>query len=158
MATSISRVEIIAGHALALVVIVLAQQALLVLTGQLAFGVDYAREPLGLVLVMAALALWVAALGLLLGMVARGEDQAVLFSLVAMFVLSALGGAWFPLEVSGPAFAAVGHLLPSAWAMDGFQNLVVRGLGLQSALLPAAVMAGYALVFMGVAVWRFRGE
>ena len=42
--------------------------------------------------------------------------------------------------------------------MDGFQNIVLRGLGLASVLLPAGVFLGYAVVFFGIAVWRFRFE
>jgi ABC-2 type transport system permease protein len=88
--------------------------------------------------------------------VARGEKQVILFSLITMFFFSALGGAWFPLEVTGETFAAAGRLLPSAWAMIGFQNIVVRGLGTSSALQPAAILLGWALLFFFLAVWRFQ--
>jgi len=47
-------------------------------------------------------------------------------------------------------------LTPSAWAMSGFQNILIRGLGLESAWLPTAILLAYALVFFTVAVWRFR--
>jgi ABC-2 type transport system permease protein len=67
-----------------------------------------------------------------------------------------LGGAWFPLEGAGKAFATIGHLTPAAWAMDGFQNILIRGLGLASAWRPAAVLLAYAAVFFALAVWRFR--
>ncbi|MCX5973455.1 MAG: ABC transporter permease [Coprothermobacterota bacterium] len=71
---------------------------------------------------------------------------------------SALGGAWFPLEVAGQTFAQIGHLMPTAWAMDGFQNIILRGLGDASALLPAGILLGVGLAFLAVAVWRFRFE
>ncbi len=105
---------------------------------------------------MTALALWATSLGLLVGAVARGEEQVILLSLIAMFVFAGLGGAWFPLEVAGQTFSAIGHLLPTAWAMDGFQNLVHRGLGLESTLVPAGVLLGCALGLFGLAAWRFR--
>ncbi|NMB89999.1 MAG: ABC transporter permease, partial [Chloroflexi bacterium] len=69
---------------------------------------------------------------------------------------SALGGAWFALEMTGKTFAAIGHFLPSAWAMDGFQNVLVRGQGLESTLLPAGIVLAYAVAFFALAVWRFR--
>jgi hypothetical protein len=49
--------------------------------------------------------------------VSRKEDQVITLSLIAMFIFAALGGAWFPLEVAGKTFAAVGHIMPTAWAM-----------------------------------------
>lgn len=71
-----------------------------------------------------------------------------------MFVLPGLGGVWLPLKVTGEAFQTVGHLLPTAWAMDGIQNIIVRGLGLGSVLLPAGIMPAYEMVLFvsGVAV------
>jgi ABC-2 type transport system permease protein len=58
----------------------------------------------------------------------------------------------------GPVTMIVGHVLPTAWAMEGFQNLVLRGLGLSAVLLPAGLLLAYAAAFFGLAVWRFRFE
>ncbi|MBS3751712.1 MAG: hypothetical protein KGY39_09440 [Anaerolineales bacterium] len=44
---------------------------------------------------------------------------------------------------------------PTAWAMDGFQNLIVRGLSFQSILMPVGILSLYTLIFFGLAVWRF---
>jgi ABC-2 type transport system permease protein len=48
--------------------------------------------------------------------------------------------------------------MPSAWAMEGFQNLILRGQGFASILMPVAVLLGYTLIFLAVAIWRFRFE
>jgi ABC-2 type transport system permease protein len=158
LTTPITRTQVIAGHVLAMFLVVFLQQVLLVAFGQLAFGVGYVREPLASFLLVVALALWVASLGLLIGAMAKGEDQVIMFSMLAMFVFSALGGAWFPLDITGKAFATIGHLMPTAWAMDGFENIIVRGLGLNSALLPAGILLAYGVAFFALAVWRFRFE
>lgn len=158
LTTSMGRAEIIAGHMLAMFAVVFVQEIILAAAGQFGFGVDYLREPLAVLLVMTALALWVSSLGLFIGVMAKGEEQVTLWSLVCMFVFSALGGAWFPLEFTGRAFSLVGHLTPGAWAMDGFQNIIVRGLGPNSIGLPAGVLLVYAAAFFGLAVWRFRFE
>jgi hypothetical protein len=86
------------------------------------------------------------------------EQQVILLSLIAIFVFSALGGAWFPLEVTGQDFATIGHLVPTGWAMDGFQNIIARGQGLASVLPPAGILLVYTVAFYGVAVWCFRVE
>jgi len=148
--------EIVAGHLLAMFTLTFLQTALLVVFGQLALGVDYLREPLGTLLISVALGLWVASMGLLIGVIAKADDQVILFSMIAMFLFSALGGTWFPLEASGGAFAAIGRLMPSAWAMNGLQNLLIRGLGLEATLLPTAILLAYATGFFLLAVWRFR--
>jgi ABC-2 type transport system permease protein len=150
--------EVIAGHVLAMFCIVFAQQLILVLVGQFVFGVDYARQPLAILLMIAVLSFWAASLGLLISALSRKEDQVITLSLIAMFVFAAMGGAWFPLEVAGKAFAAIGHIMPTAWAMDGFQNILIRGLAFESVLLPAGILILYALAFFGLAIWRFRFE
>jgi ABC-2 type transport system permease protein len=158
LTTPIHRAEVIGGHILAMFLVVFAQETILVLLGQFVFGVDYLRQPGAVLLMMIALALWAACLGLLIGAIARKEDQVIVLCLVAMFLFSAMGGAWFPLDIAGKAFSAVGHLLPSAWAMDGFQNIILRGLDFSSVLLPAGILLAYALAFFGLALWRFKFE
>lgn len=158
LSAPVTRAQVIAGHVLAMFTVTFLQGLVLVVLGQLAFKVDYLRAPAGVLVVLAALSLWVASLGLLIGAIAKTQEQVSMFSMVAMFFFAAGGGAWFPLEITGRVFSFIGHLLPSAWAMDGFQNVVLRGLGFGSALVPAAVIAGYAVLFFAVAVWRFRAD
>ena len=156
MTTSMHAWQIVAGHLLAMFAVVFIQEALLVLFGQLVLGVNYAREPLGILVVSIALGLWIAAMGLLIGVLVNNDSQVVLVSLMAMFIFSAMGGTWFMLEASSGAFATIGRLLPSAWAMNGYQNILIRGLGLGSTWHPALALLAYSLGFFGLAVWRFR--
>ena len=156
MSTSMRAWQIIAGHTLAMFAIVFGQILLLVVFGQLALGVNYAQAPLAVLLVSIALGLWVAVMGLLIGVLAKDDSQVVLYSLLAMFIFSALGGTWFPLEASSGAFAAIGKLIPSAWAMNGYQNILIRGLGISSVWTAVLVLLAYAAAFFMLAVWRFR--
>ncbi len=155
LTTSMPAWEVVAGHMLAMFVITLAQTLLLVALGQGLLGVDYLRAAGATLLIAMALGLWVACMGLFIGVLARSDDQVVLFSMMAMFIFSAMGGTWFPLEFAGQAFATIGRLLPATWAMIGLQNIVIRGQGLESVWLPISVLMAYAVVFFGLAVWRF---
>jgi ABC-2 type transport system permease protein len=148
--------EIVAGHMLAMLAVTFLQTAMLLLFGQWVLKVDYLREPLAVLLIALTLGLWISSLGLLIGVIAKEEQQVILYAMVAMFLFSALGGTWFPLESSSGAFAAIGRLMPSAWAMNGLQNILIRGLGLESVWLAVGILFVYALFFFVVAVWRFR--
>jgi ABC-2 type transport system permease protein len=150
--------QIIAGHALAMFLLTLAQELILLTFGQFALGVDYLRQPIAILLVALAMALWVVSLGMLIGAISRDDSQSLIWSLMAMFVFTGLGGAWFPLEGTGKAFQTIGRLMPSQWAMRGFQNIIVRGQGIQSVWLPVGILLVYALAFFALAVWRFRFE
>jgi ABC-2 type transport system permease protein len=156
LTTSARRVHILVGHYLAILSMIFMQFIILIAFAQVILKVDYLRVPAGTLLVATCAALCIAALGLLIGVLAKSEEQAIIFSLIPMFVFAGLGGAWVPLEVTGPAFQAIGHVSPVAWGMDGFENIVARGLGFQSVLLPAAALLGYAVFFFVLATWRFR--
>jgi ABC-type multidrug transport system permease subunit len=148
--------EIVAGHMLAMFTITFLQIAMLVVFGQLVLKVDYLREPAAVLLVSVTLGLWVASMGLLIGVLAKEEQQVIMYSMIAMFLFSAMGGTWFPLESTGGAFAAIGKAMPSAWAMTGLQNILIRGLGLESVWMPVLMLAAYAFGFFLLGVWRFR--
>jgi len=154
LTTSARRVHILLGHYLAIFSLIFGQFIVLIAFGQFILKVDYLRVPAATLLVAVCAALCISALGLLIGVLARTEEQAIAFSLIPMFVLSGLGGAWVPLEVTGATFQAIGHISPVAWAMDGFKNISVRGFGLESVLVPAAALAGYAVLFFALAAWR----
>jgi ABC-2 type transport system permease protein len=152
LTTNTRRIQILFGHYLAIFLLILIQ--FFIAFGQFVLKIDYLRVPEATLLVAFSAALCIAALGLLIGVLARTEEQAVTFSLIPMFVFSGLGGAWVPLEVTGETFAKIGHVSPVAWAMDGFKDIVIRGFGLESVLVPCAALAGYALVFFALAVWQ----
>lgn len=158
LTTPLRKAELIGGHLLSIFIMVFVQQVLLVAFGQIALGVNYLREPLAVLLIMVTLSLWIASFGLLIGTLAKKAEQVILITQAAMFSLSALGGAWFSLETTGKVFSTIGHFTPSAWAIDGFQNIVIRGLGFQSALLPAGILLAYAILFFMAALWRFRWD
>jgi len=153
LTTATSRAQILLGHYFAIVLLLLAQFLLLILFGQLVLKLDYLRQAGATLLVALATALCIGALGLLIGVLAKSEEQAIMFSLIPMFILSALGGAWVPLEITGPTFSAIGHVSPVAWALDGFENIIARGLGFSSVLIPVVALVGYAVLFFILAAW-----
>jgi ABC-2 type transport system permease protein len=156
LTTATRRVHIVLGHYLSIFLLIFVQFMILITFAQLVLKVNYMRAPAATMLMAFSAALCISALGLLIGILARTEEQAIIFSLIPMFVFAGLGGAWVPLEVTGKTFQAIGHLSPIAWGMDGFENIVARGLGFNSVMLPAMALIGYAVLFFVIAAQRFR--
>ena len=155
MTTKTARWQILAGHFLAIFVMLLMQFTILIAFGQWVLGLDYMRIPLATLLVALASTACLAALGLLIGTLAKTDEQAIIFSLIPMFVFAGLGGAWVPLEFTGEVFKTIGHLTPIAWSMDGFQNITARDLGIESVIVPSLALAGYAVLFFSIAALLF---
>jgi ABC-2 type transport system permease protein len=61
-----------------------------------------------------------------------------------------LGGCWYPLEMFSQTVQNVVKILPTTWAM--------RGQGLMAILPDAGIRLGFAVVFFGIGIWRFKYE
>jgi ABC-2 type transport system permease protein len=158
LTTSARRIHILLGHYLAIFTLIFGEFVILITFGQFVLNVNYLRVPEATFLVAFSAALCISALGLLIGVFARNEEQAVTFSIIPMFVFACLGGAWVPLEITGETFQIIGHLTPIAWAMDGFKNVIVRGFGMESVLIPSAALAAYAILFFILSAWRLNSS
>ena len=151
-----SRMQFLAGHFLAMFIMIFLQLSALILFGQLALDLPYLSQPVATLLLTVMTALFTASLGMLIGVVARTEEQVVGLSLIPMFLLSALGGAWVPLEFTPQSFQRVAFLTPVAWVMDGYKDILVRGQGLEALGTALLVLLTYTAVLLAVASWRFR--
>ena len=136
----------------------LVQMLLLVLFGALVLGLKWGASPAGLAVVLVSFGLAAVALGTMLGTFVRSEGQAGGVSLALGMSMALMGGCWYPLELFPPAARAAAQLLPTAWAMQGLNNLLLRGGGLAQVLPQAGVLLGFAAAFFAVGVWRFRYE
>lgn len=132
------------------------QAVFLVAAGRLLFGFSWGSSPLGLVLVLVPFLAAVAAFSTLLGALLATPEQASSVGWIASMILAALGGCWWPSEVMPRWLWQAAHALPTAWAMDGFHALISFGQGAEAVLLPAAVLAGFAVLFTLLGARFFR--
>jgi ABC-2 type transport system permease protein len=158
LTTSTSRFEILMGHFLAMFVTIFLQLLILILFGQLFLKLDYFGSPSAALAMITITALFTASLGLLIGSAAKNDDQVTIFSLLSMFVLAGLGGAWVPLEFTPRAFQRIAYLTPVAWVMEGFKDITIRGFGLAGISTSLLVLTAYAGIFFIAAIWRFQSE
>jgi ABC-2 type transport system permease protein len=156
LTTRVRRWELIGGKAAGMFILTFVQQIILMGVGQLVFHVDYLRDPAALLLMMVSLSLVASTLGLLLAAVLTSEQALVATTVIVSMSISALSGAWFPLEITGPVFRFVGHLLPTAWILDGLRGIIVRGFGVNDVLPAVAVALVWSAGMFVAAVWRFR--
>ena len=158
LTTTTGRVQILAGHLLTMFLMIFAQFMVLTLFGDLILGLDYYHQPWATLVMILATALFAASLGMLIATLAKNEEQVIVLTLLPMFVLSALGGAWMALELMPASMQKIGHFSPVAWIMDGFKGILIRGWGLNEVLLPAGVLLLFAAACLGFSVWKFRFE
>jgi linearmycin/streptolysin S transport system permease protein len=79
-------------------------------------------------------------------------------AIFATLIVVMLGGAWIPMFLFPQWLQKLTIVVPTRWAMDGLEAMTWRGLGLESALAPIAVLLGFAAVFSALAITRFQWE
>jgi uncharacterized phage infection (PIP) family protein YhgE len=156
--TGVSGRVVIEGKMLGMVIITFLQQLMLVLLGQIAFGVDYFNSPIALLMTMISLSVLASSVGLLISAVFRTEPPVIATTVITAQLLAVLGGAWFPLEITSPSFSRVAHFFPSAWIMDSLHGIVLKDWGVADVLAPLGIVWIWIVALFAFAVWRFRPE
>jgi ABC-2 type transport system permease protein len=122
------------------------------------FGVDIAGSVVGFIAVAIASALMAASFGLLLAAIGRTPNATRGVAILATLLMVMLGGAWVPTFLFPQWVQQVTLVIPARWAVDGLDAMTWRGVGAAGAVLPVAVLLGFALAFASLAIARFRWE
>ncbi len=136
----------------------LVQIGILIIVSGALMGVGWGQDPFALLLIILCYTFSIAGLSIMMAALARTQDQVGSLTTLIVLVMAPLGGAWWPLDIVPEWMQNFGHLFPTAWAMDGFSDIVTRGLGLTDILLEAAALLGFGIVFLIIGTWRFRYE
>ncbi len=154
-AAPVGRAPIVISKLAPFYVVNLIQIVIMFAIARLAFGLDLGFVP-ALVVVSAALALVATGLGIALAGVARSETQGTGLAVIVVLTTSALGGVMVPRFIMPEAMQQIGNITPQAWAIQGYQDVLVRGQGVGGVWLEAGVLLIFAAVFTAIGIWRFR--
>jgi ABC-2 type transport system permease protein len=158
LTTPTQKATYLIGTIIGQVAMALVQMLLLVGFGILVMRLNWGHSPAALAVMLIASTLAAAALGTTLGTFVKTEGQASGLSLMLGMVMALLGGCWYPIELFPQFVRTAVKVLPTAWAMQGMLDIVLRGQGLSAILPEAGVLLGFAAVFFVVGIWRFRYE
>lgn len=154
----ISKGTIVLGKMLGILVTGILQMVILIVAGNLLFGVSWGGAPVALGLVVVAFALAITSLGMMMAALVRTPAQINGISTLLVLSLAALGGAWWPLDIVPSWMQTVGRFSPISWAMDGFHDVITRGFGVTAVLPEVGVLLIFTLFFLFVGIGRFRYE
>lgn len=65
-------------------------------------------------------------LGLLLGTIAKTQEQSAPFGATFVVILAALGGVWVPVFVMPKVMQTLSHISPMNWGLNGFYDVFLR--------------------------------
>ena len=154
----ISRAELLAGKWEGRMVLAAIQVTAALVFGTFLFKMDWGPDLAMVILVLAVWAGFCASAGLWLGTVAKTEAQASGLGVLAANLLAALGGCWWPIEVTPEWMQLVQKAMPTGWTMDALHKLISFQAGPASVVPNVLLLVLAAVVFGVLAAKRFRYE
>lgn len=149
------KTALIVGKLLPYYLVNLIQIVLMFAIGVAFFDLRLGNTP-ALILVSLAVSAAANGLGLLVASVGRTEAQVNGLSVLLAITLSALGGMMVPVFVMPNFMKTLALFTPHAWALSGYHDVIIRGLGIRGVLPEVGVLFGFAGLFFLFGLWRFR--
>jgi ABC-2 type transport system permease protein len=97
--------------------------------------------------------------GMLLAAISTSPEAASGLATFLIMLMSAIGGAWFPISFMPAFIQQFSKLTLVYWSMEGFSGVLWSGQSFLQLLPVLGVLGGIAAAVMSLAVWRFnRGK
>ena len=157
-AAPVERWMLLLGRGASAAIIALMILAVIFLFGAVVFRIRVTGSVVGFGLVCVAFAACAASFGLLIAALGKTPQAARGLSAMAVLLMVMLGGAWVPTFVFPAWLQKVTPLLPTRWAVDGFDATLARGFTLAETMPTVLALLGFTAFFSAVAALRFRWE
>lgn len=152
------------GKVLAYLLITLVQFVLMMLAGvflmpQLGLpALDLGQNLSAIILAVVSIGMAATGLGVLLGTVFKTHQQSSTFAAVFIVILAAIGGIWIPVFVMPEILRTMSAISPLGWSMETFNNIFLRGAGVQEILPEVTALTGFfgAMLIMAYFYNKFK--
>lgn len=149
---------LIASRTVVSVAVALIQTALFLGVGRLVFGMTLRGSWLMAVPLVICGTLAFMSIGLVAGAVSKTAEGASGLANLIVLPMAFLSGSFIQLDSAPDWLVSTSRFLPLGHLNTGLSDVMVRGRGPEAALLPIAVLIGFALVFSLIAARLFRWE
>ncbi|MBL4660309.1 MAG: ABC transporter permease [Alcanivoracaceae bacterium] len=155
-ATPLTRKEIILGKWLGKWFITILQIIYGMVIGWLLFKIHWGNHLVAIVVILLLWAAFNSALAVLLGSLAQSEGQVSAISTIFSLLLAALGGCWWPIEITPQWMQKLANFLPTGWIMDALHKLMYFGGQLQEVSLHIMALLVLSLIAVSIAFSKFK--
>ncbi len=157
-AAPISRQQLIFGKWLGKWLLALCQLIYGMLVGAVLFKIHWGEHWLMVFILLAAWAACCAGLAVLMGSLSRNEGQINGIPVIVSMLLAALGGCWWPIEVTPEWMQKLAMFLPTGWVMDALHQLMYFGGELADVINHQIGLYTLALFCLWLALTKFNPE
>lgn len=123
--------------------------------GALLFGYRVRGSLIGLALMAAAFGAMASNFGLMVAALGRSPQGARSVAILVVLVMVLLGGGWIPGFLFPAWLQRITPIIPTRWAIDGFDGVLSRGYSLAEAIPTVLVLTAFGAGFGVVALLTF---
>ena len=134
----------------------LVQLMAMFIAGRFMYGIDVFGHLGNLVAVSIFAAAACSSFGMLIAALAPNAAAASGLSTLVVLVMSATGGAWFPMSFMPDFIQTIGKFTLVYWSMEGFLQVLWSERTFIELLPLLGILAGITLAVMTVAIWRLN--
>ncbi len=158
LSAPIPRGQILLGKMLARAFVCVLQTLMVYAIGAFLLNLHVGSSLLGVVLIIAVTIFAACGLGLLIASFGKTMEQIQGMTTLSLLLMGFISGCLLPRALVPPLLQKLGRLTPHTWALDAYQNLLLRNLPLSSAFLGIGVTLLFGLAFFALALRRFSYE
>ena len=147
--------EVLGSKAAAMLLVGLAQTAVLMLASQTLMGMEWG-DPLAVAVVAVVMVLAAVAFGLMVAAFCRSAAQVNLVGSGAVLILGAIGGNFIPRAIFPEIMRSISLIGPNAWSIEAFQKIVLLGGKLPDVQTEILALLGLTVVFSAAALLGLR--
>jgi ABC-2 type transport system permease protein len=150
--------SLVTGKVISRWVMGVVQMLILFAFGRIAFAVCLGKSWPALGLVIVAVSFAAASLGLLVAALAPSRDAVLPLGTIAIMAMAAVGGCWWPITIEPQWLQILAHVFPTAWAMEAFNDLMLRERRLGDILPALGALSAFGTVYLlvGIRIYRRR--
>ena len=134
------------------------QAVILFLAGKLIFGLSLGDNPLRLLCFLLIAAGTAGAIGVFVASISKSLKQANGLAMLLFMLMSALGGSWWPLELTPAFMQTAGKFTFNYWAISGIKKLILFNQPLLSVGFEMVILALVGLIFLFLSFEYFKFE
>lgn len=155
LAAPVTAGQVVRGEALGRYGVAIVQGLYIIVGTLLLFGVDWG-DPVSAITILAVYAAASAGAGMLVGALARTQQQAGALGVGLGIAVAAVGGSMLPVELMPAGVRAVSRLTPHHWSYEAFADVVRRGETVLGILPELGILALQSAVLLGIAAVLVR--
>jgi ABC-2 type transport system permease protein len=96
------------------------------------------------------------ALGLLISLIARTQQQAMFLAIFIIIPSILLSGLIFPLEAIPPVVRPISYLIPFTYFVEIIRGLLIKHTELSDLITSFSALLGFVILFVSASIFKFR--